>query len=190
MANTRLSMYIARLLRHRPEELNLTMDVHGWVPVTELVEKIRAAGRYPITREILEDIVRQDNKGRFRLSPEEDRIKACQGHTISWVEPELTIGQPPAVLYHGTTGEAYEKILASGHISRMKRHGVHLQPVEEKAWQSARRWHKEPVVLKIDAARMHAEGAVFGMADNGVWCTEQVPVGYILELLREEERSI
>ena len=45
-------------------------------------------------------------------------------------------------------------------------------------------------MLKIDAARMHAEGAVFGMADNGVWCTEQVPVGYILDVLREEERRI
>ena len=186
MANTRLSMYIARLLRHRPEELHLTMDVHGWVPVAELIEKIRAAGRYPISREILEEIVRQDNKGRFRFSPQGDKIKACQGHTISWVEPELTVGQPPAVLYHGTTGEAYEKILSSGHISRMKRHGVHLQPEEAKAWQSARRWHKEPVVLKIDARQMCADGAVFAMADNGVWCTEQVPVRYILGVLREK----
>lgn len=185
MAHTRLSIYISRLLRHRPEELNLTMDCHGWVPVAELLEKINGAGRYRMTKEILDEIVRSDNKGRYRYSQDGTKIKACQGHSIPWVEPELAYGEPPAVLYHGTTEEAWEKIRAAGYISRMNRHGVHMQAEEEKAWQSARRWHKAPVVLKIDARGMYADGAVFGMADNGVWCTEQVPVQYILAALRE-----
>ena len=29
----------------------------------------------------------------------------------------------------------------SGYISKMKRHAVHMQALEEKAWQSAKRWH-------------------------------------------------
>ena len=41
-------------------------------------------------------------------------------------------------------------------------------------------------MLKIDAWQMYGDGAVFAMADNGVWCTEQVPVRYILGVLREK----
>ena len=184
MSHTKLSVYISYLLRHRPENIGLSMDTHGWVPVEELIDRINHAGRYRITRTILDEIVARDNKGRYRYSEDGSKIKACQGHSISWVEPELTYGEPPQVLYHGTTEEAYGKIMISGFISKMGRHGVHMQPEEAKSWQSASRWHKVPVVLKIDARRMHANGMVFGRADNGVWCTEQVPVEYILDVLR------
>lgn len=186
MANTRLSVYLSRLLRHKPEELGLNMDHHGWVDVQELLQKINEAGRYRISREILEEIVRTDNKGRYRFNEDGSRIKACQGHSVSWVEPELQYGPPPAVLYHGTTAQSYEKILASGAISKMSRHAVHMQSDESKAWQSAKRWRKTPVVLKIDAARMAEDGAVLGVSDNGVWCTETVPTCYILEVIWEE----
>lgn len=182
-----LSIYISRLLRHQPELLDLQMDHRGWVAVEELITKINAAGKYRITGELLEQIVRTDNKGRFRYSEDGLKIKACQGHTIPWVEPELTFGQPPEFLYHGTTREAWEKIRESGGISRMRRHGVHMQAQEEKAWQSARRWRKTPVVLKIRATAMYADGREFGVSDNGVWCTEAVPVNYIVSVLEEKE---
>lgn len=188
MSMTKLSVYISYLLRHQPEAIGLAMDTHGWVAVAELIEKINAAGKYHITERILEEIVRTDNKGRFRFSEDGARIKACQGHSISWVEPELTYGQPPEYLYHGTTMEAYRKILESGCISKMGRHAVHMQAEEAKAWQSAKRWHKTPVVLKIDSAAMYADGIVFGVSDNGVWCAETVPTEYILfDLLTEKE---
>jgi putative RNA 2'-phosphotransferase len=103
------------------------------------------------------------------------------------VEPELAIGQPPEYLYHGTTEESWQKIRECGHISKMGRHAVHMQAVEAKAWQSAKRWHRTPVVLKINAAAMDADGFVFGVSDNGVWCTESVPAGYIIAVLPEEK---
>ena len=145
---TKLSVYISYLLRHQPEAIGLAMDNHGWVSGAELIEKINAAGRYRITESILADIVRTDNKSRFRFSEDRTKIKACQGHSISWVEPELTYGQPPEYLYHGTTEESWQKIRESGHINKMGRHAVHMQAVEAKAWQSAKRWHKTPVVLR------------------------------------------
>lgn len=184
MSMTKLSVYISYLLRHQPQTVGLAMDVHGWVSVAELIEKINAAGRYRITEQILEEIVRTDNKGRFRYSEDGLKIKACQGHSISWVEPELSIEQPPEYLYHGTTEESWEKIRESGYISRMGRHAVHMQADEAKAWLSAKRWHRTPVVLKIHAAAMHADGAVFGVSDNGVWCAESVPIIYIKDILR------
>lgn len=187
MSMTRLSVYISYLLRHQPEAIGLAMDVHGWVSVTELIEKINAAGRYRITESILSEIVRMDNKGRFRYSEDRTKIKACQGHSISWVEPELTIGQPPEYLYHGTTEESWQKIRESGAIRRMSRHAVHMQAEEAKVWQSAKRWHRTPVVQKIDATAMYADGFVFGVSDNGVWCAEAVPTTYIVSVLQTEK---
>ena len=187
MSMTKLSVYISWLLRHQPEAIGLAMDNHGWVSVAELIEKINAAGKYRITESILVEIVRTDNKGRFRYNEDGTKIKACQGHSISWVEPELTFGQPPKYLYHGTTEENWHKIQASGAIRKMSRHAVHMQAEEAKAWQSAKRWHRIPVVLKIDAAAMYADGIVFGVSDNGVWCTKIVPTKYIVEVLRTEK---
>ena len=188
MSITKLSVYISYLLRHQPQSLGLAMDSHGWVSVTELIDRINGAGKYYITEQLLEQIVRSDEKGRYRFSADGTKIKACQGHSISWVEPELTYGEPPEHLYHGTTEEAWQKIRESGYISKMGRHAVHMQAEEAKAWKSAKRWHKIPVVLKIDARTMHRDGVVLGVTDNGVWCAGQVRTGYITEVLRTEER--
>lgn len=185
MAMIEMSVYIAYLLRHNPGSLELSMDIHGWVSVEELLKKINVAGKYHMTKELLDEVVQTDNKGRFRYSQDGMKIKACQGHSISWVEPELTYVEPPQYLYHGTTMDAYQKILDSGFISKMSRHAVHMQAEAAKAWQSAKRWRKIPVVLKIDAETMHANGAVFGVSDNGVWCIEAVPAKYIVDVLEQ-----
>jgi len=103
------------------------------------------------------------------------------------VEPELTLGQPPEYLYHGTTEENWQKIRESGAIHKMSRHAVHMQAEEVKAWQSAKRWHRTPVVLKIDAAAMHTDGIKFGVSDNGVWCADCVPIIYIKYILRGDK---
>lgn len=182
---TRISRHLCRLLRHRPQLAHLEMDRHGWVDADQLVANVAAEG-YPLTRELLEEIVAADEKGRYRFSPDGRRIKACQGHSIPWVEPELERRDPPEYLYHGTTAEALEKIRASGAILPMGRHGVHLQAAEQKAWPSARRWRgKTPVVLQVAAGEMARQGAVFGVSDNEVWICRQVPAAYIARVLRQ-----
>ena len=81
-----------------------------------------------------------------------------------------------------------KKIDADGAIRKMKRHTVHMLPTEGQARASADRWKRQtPVVLKIDGSAMAAEGYAFGMADNGVWCTEVVPVQYICDRLFTHE---
>lgn len=187
MASQKLSVYLSFLLRHSPESLNLSMDTHGWVAVEELTMKINGSGKYTVTKDLLDEIVRTDNKGRFRYSEDGTKIKACQGHSLDWVEPELTFTRPPEYLYHGTTLEAWQKIKESGYISRMRRHHVHMQSEEAKAWQSAKRWRKVPAVLRIHAGAMAEDGLVFGVSDNGVWCAESVPVKYIVSVLQTEK---
>lgn len=181
-----ISVYISYLLRHDPADVGLEMDRHGWVDAQALIEGVCRKG-HSLDRTGLEQIVAGDSKGRYRFSEDGSRIKACQGHSLDFVEPELEILVPPEYLYHGTTAEALEKILASGAISKMGRHAVHMQSDPAKAWQSARRWRKTPVVLKIAALAMHGAGYGFGKTENNVWCTETVPVRYLAAQLWTEE---
>jgi len=180
-----LSVYISFLLRHNPGDIGLQMDTHGWVSVDDLITGINKKGEYTIDRDRLEEIVKQDEKGRYRFSGDRSMIKACQGHSIPWVEPELEYGEPPAFLYHGTTTIAAQKIMDSGMIRKMSRHAVHMQSDIRKAWQSAVRWRLTPVVLKIDAGRMYRAGFVFGKTENDVWCTDHVPAEFIAEQILE-----
>ncbi len=182
-----LSIYISFILRHKPEEAGLHMDRHGWVLVEELIDGINKNGKYKIDAGLLRNIVETDKKGRYRYNEDGTKIKACQGHSIPWVEPELTYQEPPEFVYHGTTTEAFDKIMESGFISKMNRHAVHMQADVEKAWQSALRWKKKPVVLKIAAGQMYEEGFIFGVSDNQVWCTERVPVSFIIEVLEKRD---
>lgn len=186
MSENKLSIYLSYLLRHRPDEIGLGMDEHGWVDAQELVDKVSAGGEYALSMDALKEIVADDKKGRYRFNEDGTRIKACQGHSIEWVIPELDWREPPEFLYHGTTAEAYEKILASGGVSRMSRHAVHMQAQAKKAWQSAKRWKKTPVVLEINAKQMHEDGIAFGVTENEVWCCDAVPVEYIANVLTEE----
>ena len=179
-----ITFTICRILRHAPEELELTMDEHGWVPVSQLIANLARLRGYTLTREELARIVAEDNKGRYRLSADGERIKACQGHTIPWVRPELRYHTPPAILYHGTNEPALPEILRCGYLSKMERHAVHMQPDLEKAWQSARRWRLPAAVIEIDAARMGPDGIPLGESDNGVWCAEQVDAKYFLRIIR------
>lgn len=186
----KVSIHLSYLLRHAPEAAHLDMDRHGWVSVAQLIENVNESGEELLSEKLLQEIVSTDNKGRFRFSSDGKRIKACQGHSIPWVEPELEIRTPPEFLYHGTTTEALSDIMKSGAILKMKRHAVHLQADVTKAWQSAtRRKNKAPVVLKIAAGEMHRNGVEFSISENEVWFCERVPTTYIAEFIYDVEYS-
>lgn len=178
--------YICYLLRHHPEAIGLKMDVYGWVEVKELIEKMHEHGKSKIDEEELKKMVETDAKGRYAYNKDYTKIRCCQGHSIPWVIPIIHYDKAvPKYLYHGTTGTALEQIQQSGAIKKMDRHAVHLQ-TEEMAWKAARRWQRwqlTPIVLKIDAGQMKKDGYLFGISDNGVWCTEEVPVKYIVEVI-------
>ena len=176
-----ISKYLCLLLRHQPEKAGLDMDSHGWVSVEQLIRGVNRSGRHKLDIDLLEKIVDEDKKGRYRFNEDHSRIKCCQGHSVSWVEPELTCCEPPEFLYHGTNTKALQAIEESGAIKKMKRHAVHMQAVIDRAWQSAERWHMTPVVIKINAAEMFRDGFTFGVTENEVWCTEEVPVKYICD---------
>ena len=61
----------------------------------------------------------------------------------------------------------------------MARHHVHLSADEETARRVGSR-RGRPVILRIEAARMHADNHPFFLAANGVWLTDHVPPAFIL----------
>jgi putative RNA 2'-phosphotransferase len=128
-------------------------------------------------RRILYEVVSRNNKQRFELKG--DRIRARQGHSASLsVELGLEPKAPPPVLFHGTASDFVTSILSKG-IVRQSRQHVHLSDSYDTATDVGSR-HGDPVVLKIDAKRMHEDGFAFFLTDNGVWLTDHVPVGYFL----------
>ena len=96
---TRISKYISLILRHKPEVIGIQLDAHGWADVNALLAGI--SRKYPINRDILEEIVRSDEKQRYSFSEEGTKIRANQGHSIQ-VDVELPVTEPPETLYHGT----------------------------------------------------------------------------------------
>lgn len=176
----KLSIYLSYLLRHDPKDIGLIMDNHGYVQVDHLIKQLNEFSKYHITREELETIVATDDKGRYAFSKDGTAIKACQGHSIPWVVPELTYMEPPQYLYHGTTIPRYGTIVGTGAIRKMNRHAVHLTADINIAWKSAiRRRSETPMVLQIDAKSLHDTGVIFGKSDNDVWCCDEIPIEFI-----------
>ncbi|MEO0731588.1 MAG: RNA 2'-phosphotransferase [Bacteroidota bacterium] len=172
---TRLGRKISLVLRHKPKAIGLTLDEHGWADVAELLEKMTASGT-PLDRAGLDRIVAENNKQRFRYSDDGRLIRANQGHSID-VDLELEAVPPPAILYHGTASTSVASILATGLESRSRQH-VHLSADTETAVMVGKR-HGKPVVLRVDARAMAADGHQFYRSENGVWLAAAVPPQYL-----------
>ena len=170
-----ISKFISKILRHRPEIIGIRLDEHGWADADELIAGVRRAGHPGFDREKLDEIVETNNKKRYSYSVDGRLIRANQGHSIP-VDVELPKMTPPYVLWHGT-GECFLSSIQEQGILKMGRLYVHLSLDEATAEQVGRR-HGKPVLLRVDAGRMEADGYDFYYSVNGVWLTEIVPVGY------------
>ena len=173
-----LSKFLSYVLRHQPDKIGLQLDRQGWVDVDALLKQANAYG-VPLNRPLLEEIVATNNKQRFSFSPNGQKIRANQGHSVP-IDLGLEPQKPPAVLYHGTAQHFLESIFAAGLHSGNRRH-VHLSRDAETALKVGRR-HGKPVILQVAAQQMDADGHLFFCSDNGVWLTDQVAPRYLTQL--------
>jgi putative RNA 2'-phosphotransferase len=171
----RLSRFISYVLRHKPDSIGLTLDSQGWASIDELIEKSNAGGTV-FGRVDLLKMVDGNDKKRFSLSKDGQRIRAAQGHSVT-VELGLVAQEPPHVLYHGTATRFVSSILADG-LKPQSRQQVHLSADETTAQRVGQR-HGKPAILTVEAHLMHAEGFKFFLADNGVWLTDHVPPAFL-----------
>jgi len=171
-----LSKFLSYVLRHRPERVGLSLDEGGWARVDELLQAAHQAG-VSLSEELLRQVVEQSDKKRFAFSEDGLRIRADYGHSIP-VELGLQPVAPPEFLYHGTAKRFVASIRRQG-LRRRGRNYVHLSPDEHTAIGVGQR-HGKPVILVVQARRMHETGFTFYRSESGIWLTEEVPPGYIL----------
>jgi len=171
----RLSKRLSFVLRHRPDSVGLTLGPAGWVDVDELLAALARNG-LRLTRSELETVVAGNDKQRFAFDDSGTRIRASQGHSVPVVLGYRT-ATPPAVLFHGTVERFLPAILEEG-LRPGNRHAVHLSPDVATATTVGGR-RGRPVVLRVDAAAMAADGYFFTLSANGVWLTDAVPARYL-----------
>ena len=155
MSQNDVSKFIALILRHKPETIGITLDEHGWVNVGELIAGI--AAQQPFTMEMLEEIVKTDNKQRYSFNEDKTLIRANQGRSIP-VDVELKECTPPAVLYHGTGEKYVASIDAQGLIPKTRLY-VHLSSDMDTARNVGSR-HGKPVIYEVDCSSMISDGFI------------------------------
>src|SRR6202453_1767561 len=170
-----LSKFLAKHLRHAPEALGLSLRPGGWVIVDDLLAASKGIG-FPISYDELMECVETNDKKRFSFDDTGDLIRANQGHSTA-VDLQLEQKQPPEILYHGTVERFLDSIMAEG-LKKGKRHHVHLSQDTETARRVGARRGK-PVILTVDAAKMHGQGHKFFLSANGVWPVESVPAEFL-----------
>ena len=168
------SKYMSLILRHKPETIGITLDEHGWADVDELIEGISRTQNFNM--DILEEIVRTDEKQRYSFNEDKTKIRANQGHSIE-VDVELEEKEPPEILWHGT-GEKFATSIDNIGLIPKSRLYVHLSKDEETATIVGRR-HGKPVLYMVNTREMYKDGFKFFLSKNGVWLTKEVPVGYL-----------
>jgi putative RNA 2'-phosphotransferase len=171
-----VSKFLSRVLRHQPGRVGIELDRAGWVAVADLLAACRAHN-FPLTREELEAVVRDNDKKRFAFDEDGTRIRASQGHSVR-VELGYAPLAPPPVLYHGTASHLLASIRERG-LVKGRRHHVHLSADAATAAKVGAR-HGEPHVIRVESERMHADGYEFYRSENGVWLAEHVPAKYLV----------
>lgn len=177
-----LGKTLSYILRHHPDAFNVNMDSHGWVNVDELLSQMKKNGRI-IDHEILDRIVRENDKQRYSYNSDKTKIRANQGHSVP-VDLELLPVVPPDVLYHGTAESFLDSIRQKG-IMKMSRNHVHLSADTETAFDVGSR-HGKPVVLLIDSKRMYDDGLDFYLSENKRWLCEYVPFEYVSAVITKK----
>ncbi len=169
-----IGRFICLLLRHKPEAAGLTLDRHGWAEINDLLAAL--SQKHPISRANLDEIVQTDGKGRYAISPDGMRIRACQGHSIN-VDVQMEEVVPPAILYHGSAAKYADGIAREGLLPRSRNY-VHLSRDIETARAVGAR-HGAPIIYTVDAAAMSRDGYRFLLSENGVYQCKEVPAKYL-----------
>lgn len=186
----RLGMFIARILRHSPETVGVTMDEHGWVNVEDLIYGVRKAGFESFCLDQLITLVATDNKERYTLNEEHTLVRANQGHSIP-VDVELyylslnDIEKVP-ILYHGTSTRRMQSINLRG-ILKMGRNYVQLSTDINTAFNVGNRHNRkhpgDVAIYVIDVKKLFSCGYEVLRSVNNVYLVEHVPPECFKEII-------
>lgn len=170
----KIRKFLSLILRHQPQSINISLDSEGWADLNLLIKNANQIAKFspPLTRDKIQTVVDTNDKKRFELSTDGERIRAVQGHSTEQVNRSYEPKIPPDILYHGTAKHSLDSILRDGLLPQ-QRHHVHLSADIHTAKKVGIR-HGRLVILQIDTTAMHAQGFKFYQAENGVWLTDNV----------------
>ena len=175
MKLTEISKFLALILRHKPEELGLTLDKEGWCNTEKLVKAF--ADKFDgFTMDTLEEIVSTDNKGRYAFNDDKTKIRAVQGHSTKYVDikfNEVNVESMRDKLFHGTGEKYVESIMSEGLIPKSRQY-VHLSDNYDTAINVGQR-HGKPVVFKINIDKLKKHGIKLYKSENKVYLAKEVP---------------
>lgn len=177
MDYVKLSKEMSYALRHAPWEYELELDEEGFASIDQLLAAINEGGDYgcEVTISDLREVINRSDKKRHEVV--DDRIRALYGHTVP-KRIEKKAAEPPATLYHGTSRQAAEIILAEG-LKPMSRQYVHLSLDVETAQKVGERRDFNPVILVIDSNAAFGDGIPFYIGNDKVWLADEVPARFI-----------
>lgn len=170
----KISRNLSKWLRHKPEDIGITIGDGGWVEISDLIAK--AKPKFEITLEDIKTVVKDNDKQRFSLSEDFKKIKANQGHSFK-VKIDFEKVVPPVILYHGTVEDFIPSIMKTG-LTKQRRHHVHLSANIDTAKKVGSRRGK-PVILEVDCKSMLKDGFQFYKSENGVYLIDEVPPKYL-----------
>ncbi len=172
---TSISKFLSLILRHQPEKIGLGLDENGWANVEELITKANATGK-SLSRQLIEQVIAENDKKRFAISDDGTRIRANQGHSLE-VDLALTPQVPPETLFHGTATRFLDSIRTQGLVPGSRQH-VHLSLLRETAISVGKR-HGKVAVIVVKSGEMHRAGHAFFQSANGVWLTGRIAVEFL-----------
>lgn len=176
----RLSKFLARVLRHRPEEVGLEVDHEGWVAVEDLLQAVseQLPSWRHVQRSDLEQIIANSEKTRYQIQG--DRIRALYGHSTH-VAVDRSPQEPPEVLYHGSAARNLDRIIQEG-LHPMRRQNVHLSTDRSLAAEVARRHGRSIVMFKVNARAAWKAGIRFYVGSGQIWVSDAIPSEFIERL--------
>ncbi len=177
---TKKSVFLSFVLRHKPEEIGISLNSEGWTNIDNLITQANNKGN-DFTRQMIEQIVAEDKKGRYQISEDGSQIRAVQGHSTKSVNLTFAEKTPPHTLFHGTSKKVLPLIEKGGLLPQTRQY-VHLSSDLKTAKTVGMRHAKtesELVILKINTREMLANNFTFQLADNGVWLVKNVPFEFI-----------
>ena len=172
---TEKSKYMSYLLRHKPEDGNIELDVQGYTDVLSLLKALN------ITPSELDEIVNTDSKGRYSYNEDHTRIRANQGHSVDYVHIDFKEYEGIEPVYHGTSSRFWESITWNG-LKSQSRQYVHLSKDIETAKDVGLRHvgaNDTLIVYRVNIRRMRNDGYKIYESDNGVILVNEVPIKYM-----------
>lgn len=166
-----LSKHMSWVLRHTADQVELAVDADGYVPISELIDYLRRS--IPeVTQKDIHCVVEAIEPQKQRFTIDGTWIRANYGHSFENAINHIS-AEPPAILYHGTSANALDGILAGG-LLPMSRQYVHLTTDLELAKRVGGR-HGRPLVLQVDTHRANCAGIKFLQANPVFWLVSHLP---------------